>query len=43
MEIRSVLRGGDEMGLHVHADNHLLHAAAVSPRRHPSWDRLHMT
>ena len=37
-KIRSVLRDGDEIGLHVHADNHLLHAAGVEPKRFPSWD-----
>ena len=39
-KIRSVLRDGDEIGLHVHADNHLLHAAGVAPKRFPSWDHL---
>lgn len=39
-KIRTVLRDGDEIGLHVHADNHLLHAAGVAPRKFPSWDNL---
>lgn len=39
-EIRSVLRDGDEIGLHVHADNHLLYAADVTPKRFPSWNHL---
>ena len=30
-KIRAVLRDGDEIGLHVHADGHLLHAAGVPP------------
>ena len=36
--IRSVLREGDEIGLHVHADNHLLFAAGVTPKKFPSWN-----
>ena len=39
-KIRSVLRPGDEIGLHVHADNHLLHSSGVTPKRYPSWDNL---
>ena len=39
-KIRTVLREGDEIGLHVHADNHLLHAAGVAPKKFPSWDHL---
>jgi len=39
-KIRTVLRDGDEIGLHVHADNHLLHAAGVAPKKFPSWDNL---
>lgn len=38
--IRTVLRDGDEIGLHVHADNHLLYAAGVSPKKFPSWNHL---
>jgi len=39
-KIRTVLRDGDEIGLHVHADNHLLYASGVNPKRFPSWDNL---
>jgi hypothetical protein len=39
-KIRTVLRDGDEIGLHVHADNHLLYASGVTPKRFPSWDNL---
>ena len=39
-QIRTVLRDGDEIGLHVHADNHLLYAAGVAPKKFPSWDNL---
>jgi len=39
-KIRTVLRNGDEIGLHVHADNHLLFAAGVTPKRFPSWNNL---
>jgi len=39
-KIRTVLRDGDEIGLHVHADNHLLYAAGVAPKKYPSWDNL---
>lgn len=39
-KIRTVLRDGDEIGLHVHADNHLLFAAGVTPKRNPSWTYL---
>merc|ERR1711920_939633 len=38
--IRTVLRDGDEIGLHVHADNHLLYAAGVAPKKFPSWNHL---
>ena len=30
--LHRVLREGDEIGLHVHADNHLLFAAGVTPK-----------
>ena len=39
-QIRSVLRDGDEIGLHVHADAHLLRAAGVAPKKFPSWNNL---
>jgi len=39
-KIRTVLREGDEIGLHVHSDNHLLYAAGVAPKKYPSWDNL---
>lgn len=39
-KIRSVLRDGDEIGLHVHSDNHLLFAAGVMPKKFPSWNHL---
>lgn len=39
-QIRSVLREADEIGLHVHADAHLLRAAGVAPKQFPSWNNL---
>jgi len=39
-KIRSVLRDGDEIGLHVHSDNHLVYAAGVTPKKFPSWNYL---
>ena len=36
-KIRSVLCDGDEIGLHVHADEHLLRAAGVTPKTSRSW------
>lgn len=39
-KIRTVLRDGDEIGLHVHCDNHLVHAAGVAPKKFPSWNNL---
>jgi hypothetical protein len=38
--IRSVLREGDEIGLHVHCDNHLLYSCGVTPKKYPSWNNL---
>ena len=35
-----MLREGDEIGLHVHCDNHLLYSAGVAPKRYPSWNNL---
>ena len=39
-KIRTVLRDGDEIGLHVHADNHLLYSSGVAPKKFPSWNNL---
>ena len=39
-QIRTALRDGDEIGLHVHADEHLLRAAGVVPKKFPSWNNL---
>ena len=39
-QIRTALRDGDEIGLHVHADDHLLRAAGVAPKKFPSWNNL---
>jgi len=39
-KIRTVLRDDDEIGLHVHCDNHLLYASGVTPKKFPSWNNL---
>eukprot|EP00310_Coccolithus_braarudii_P017607 CAMPEP_0183349284 /NCGR_PEP_ID=MMETSP0164_2-20130417/13515_1 /TAXON_ID=221442 /ORGANISM="Coccolithus pelagicus ssp braarudi, Strain PLY182g" /LENGTH=526 /DNA_ID=CAMNT_0025520981 /DNA_START=88 /DNA_END=1668 /DNA_ORIENTATION=+ len=39
-KISSVIRDCDEIGLHIHADNHLLHAAGVVSKKYPSWTNL---
>jgi hypothetical protein len=38
--IRTVLRAGDEIGLHLHADDHLMRAAGVTPQHIPSWSHM---